>query len=111
MATGTYYDGSGNHGFLRNLAGTFVTFDVPEALGTYPIGINEAGAVTGYYYSPNYPYPSHGFLRISTGVFLKFDPPASANTFPTGINSDTVVGVYLDATNVYHGFLRLPGGA
>src|ERR1035438_4240600 len=45
--------------------------------------------------------------------FTTIDAPgAGNNTLPFGINAlGAIVGYYLDAANVYHGFLRTPNGA
>jgi hypothetical protein len=57
------------HGFSRSPDGRFTTFDVPGAgtdvgtwEGTFPMSINPAGAITGYYLDEN--WVVHGFLRI-----------------------------------------------
>jgi hypothetical protein len=54
------------HGFLRAPDGTITTFDPPGAVhGTFPAGINPAGAITGSYTDAN--GFSHGFLGFPTG--------------------------------------------
>ena len=43
--------------------------------------------------------------------FITFDPPGSTSTVPSGITADgTIVGYFLDAGGVQHGFLRAPNG-
>ena len=40
---------------------------------------------------------------------MTVDPPGSLGTQPENINgSGAIVGSYIDANNVFHGFLRLP---
>ena len=52
---GAYEGPAGSqHGFIRNPYGTITTFDPPEGLFdatviTQPTGINDAGAITGYF--------------------------------------------------------------
>jgi len=69
--TGEYVDASDvNHGFVRALACTLTTFDVPAAAtgpfeGTIPLSNNSAGAITGYYIDAS--DVTHGFLRNPVG--------------------------------------------
>jgi len=54
------------HGFVRTPHGSITTFDAPSAStgsgqGTFPDGINDAGAITGYHIDNN--DVLHGFLR------------------------------------------------
>src|SRR6516164_874060 len=63
--------------------GTFTIFDVPGAgtgflEGTFPLGINPAGTITGYYQDAD--FLGHGFLRSPDGVITTFDPPGSIFT-------------------------------
>jgi hypothetical protein len=82
------------------------TFDPPGSTFTFPTGINQAGAITGYYFTSG-PFP-RGFLRASDGTLTTFDP---AGTTATGINqAGAITGSYRDA-NGLHGFLRAPSGA
>jgi hypothetical protein len=109
------------HGFVRGPEGKFTTFEAPGAdtsssySGTYPMNINLLGAVTGYFLDTKGVF--HGFVRGPDGKFATFDAPgADTNagdyngTFPTNINaSGEITGSFIDATNVYHGFVRSPG--
>ena len=52
-AAGTVIGSSYNytyHGFLRHSLGRITEFDPPNSNATYPTGINDRGAITGYYY-------------------------------------------------------------
>jgi uncharacterized membrane protein len=103
---------------------TFITFDVPAAVyGTVPIGINPAGTIAGYYIdtAPPFGYTFHGFLRTRDGTISTFDAPGGVNgTLPGGATvneggpcidpAGAITGTYLDASNVYHGFLRARNG-
>jgi hypothetical protein len=59
--TGSYLDANDVfHGFLRRPDGTFTTFGAPGAdatpadfNGTFALGINDQGAITGYYIDAN----------------------------------------------------------
>jgi len=54
-------------------AATFTTFDVPGAIVAYPVSINPAGAITGFYADAS--YVSHGFLRAHDGTVNTFSAP------------------------------------
>jgi len=102
--------------------GTFVTFDAPGAgtagnsglVGTFPVSVNQAGVVAGYYYDSN--SVRHGFVRDNDGIITVFDPPGSADTAFSGtlvgaINAPGVItGSYFDANSVSHGFVRATDG-
>lgn len=122
--TGNYIDSNDlTRGFLRSPAGEFTVFDVPGAgpvaasgYGTFPKGINDAGAVTGHYSDVR--NVIHGFVRTPNGRFTAFDAPGASSiaafgfgTFPESINdAGAITGRYTDAMGLYHGFLRGPGG-
>jgi hypothetical protein len=79
-------------------------------------GLNVFGAIASYYIDGN--YVVHGFLRTPAGTFTTFDAPGEgpygvgcAADCPIGLNDwGAITGIYLDANNVYHGFLRTPDG-
>jgi len=121
---GDYHDGSNAiHGFLRAPDGTITTFDVAGAgtgagQGTAAEDINPAGAIAGTYEDAS--SACHGFLRAPDGTITTFDAPGAGtgafqgtmvftvdNLNPAG----AIAGVSLDASNVYHGFLRAPDSA
>jgi hypothetical protein len=61
----------------------------------------------------------HGFLRSPVGEITTFDPPGESALYGLGCYNDCAIGLndwgaitssYLDANNVYHGFLRSPEG-
>jgi hypothetical protein len=46
------------------------------------------------------------FVRAADGAITRFDPPGSQSTFPISFNpAGAIVGYYIDASNVWHGFL------
>jgi hypothetical protein len=131
LSVGNYADNTANlvqHGLIRHPDGTFNTFEAPGA-GRGPnqgtgcpgcfAGLNQFGAIAGIYTDSNNVY--HGFLRTSDGNFTSLDAPgAGKGSFQgTGCNADCPVslndsgaltGVYIDASNVLHVYLRSPEG-
>jgi hypothetical protein len=53
---------NGFHGFLRAPDGTFTIVDPPGSAGTFPGGINPAGAIAGQYGDAS--GVLHGFLFL-----------------------------------------------
>jgi hypothetical protein len=115
--TGFYTDNSGScHGFVRAPDGTFSQIDAPDAgtgpfpQGTFPseitpMGINPAGAITGFYVDAN--SVQHGFVRANNGKITEFDPLGSIFTNPNAIDAlGEITGFYFDANFVGHAFLR-----
>jgi hypothetical protein len=123
-----YEDNSGNfvgHGLLRRADGKITTFDVSGAgtgayEGTGCPGcarvVNLFGAVAGFWIDEN--GVVHGFLRSPTGAITTFDVPGEG---PSGLGCSAdcsmglndlgaITGSYLDANNVFHGFVRSPEG-
>jgi hypothetical protein len=131
LVVGGYEDNSGNfvnHGFVRRSDSKLEIFDAPGAgSGSYQgtgcpgcaFGINTEGAVAGTYidtYSVQ-----HGFLRGPDGTFTSFDAPGAGTSSgqgtgcsadcPTSLNDwGAITGIYVDANDVYHGYLRGPDG-
>ncbi|MBV9617748.1 MAG: hypothetical protein JO201_00915 [Verrucomicrobia bacterium] len=121
------------HGFLRTHSGSFITFDDPAAgtcsancgaigngQGTRGYSINVFGEVAGFF-TDNTAH-CHGFIRSPNGTFTQIDAPDAGQgpfpqgTFvseitPMGINAvGVVIGFYVDASSVQHGFVRSPEG-
>jgi hypothetical protein len=130
-SVGNYQDNGGNfvsHIYLRSPEGTMTPFEAPGAgTGTYQgtgcsgcfSGLNRAGAIAGIYTDANKVF--HSFLRSPTGEFTKIDAPGAGtgagqgtgcfSECPVGLNdSGMIMGTYIDANNVIHGFLRSPAG-
>jgi hypothetical protein len=91
---------------------TYVSFQVPGSMGTYPMSVNNSMAVTGYYYASS--TLVRGFVRQADGTFSTFDAVGSAYTEPEGINdAGEITGYYLADLGlglVPHGFLRYADG-
>jgi hypothetical protein len=123
-----YYLDANNvfHGYIRSPEGKFTSFDAPgadmspqpdpfETAGTFPKGMNDAGAITGVYTDAS--GGVHGFLRSPEGAFTTFDAPGGLVgsppvTIPIAINVEgAIVGYYFDQNFVYQSFLRHPDGS
>jgi hypothetical protein len=124
---------SARHGFLRAPDGTFTIFDDPLAgtcstscgtigpgQGTRGYAINPSGEIVGFYSDNN--ARCHGYVRAANDTFTQIDAPDAGTgpfpqgTFPSeftpmGINSaGAIIGFYVDASSVQHGFVRAPSG-
>lgn len=131
VIVGSYADNSGNfvnHSYVRDLAGKLKPFGVPGAgTGSYQgtgcpgcaLGFNQFGIVAGIYIDAN--GVQHGFVRSLDGRFTTFDVPGAGtgsrqgtgcpSDCPTSLNDwGAITGTYIDAGNVYHGYLRNPAG-
>jgi probable HAF family extracellular repeat protein len=121
--TGLYYDVNYVfHGYVRDPAENFHDFEAPGAdttdsfYGTFPTSISDFGTVVGYSLNTGGVY--RGFLRYANGTFQTFDAPGADTvvgdfngTFPQSNNDGgATTGYYLDANEVYHGFLRTADG-
>jgi hypothetical protein len=92
-------------------AQTITKFDVPNATGTIPQGINFFGQIAGYY-TDSIGGGTHGFLRKHKGTITTFNvqPPLPVETFAYGINFfGEIVGTVQDQLDTF-GFLRQSDG-
>ena len=98
----------------NTVPGRIIEINVPGSgaragQGTQAIGVNERGAIVGFYIDAT--YAGRGFLRNPDGRFAKFDPVGSTYTYVYGLNREgAVTGFYSDANSVFHGFQRTPDG-
>jgi hypothetical protein len=104
-------------GFLRNLTGNIVTFDV-AGMNTYPAAINAWGQITGIYATNAAGTPPfHSFLRQPNGKIITFDAPDAWDTEATAINArGEIVGwmqsnLSVSNPNEFLGFLRHVDGS
>jgi uncharacterized membrane protein len=89
---------------------TYTSIDVPGALLTRALGLNDGGAVVGRFIIDN-SGNSAGFL-LSGGVFHYIYPSGGVSSSLNGINSHgDMVGDYVDVAGIDHGFLMTPDGA
>jgi uncharacterized membrane protein len=105
-SVGDFIDAHGvDRGFTYASDGTITYLpDAAPGAFTIPIGINNLGAVTGFYTVDNYA-TAHGFI-LYKGAFTYFDAPGSDHTIPWVItNSGTVGGWFNDASGNGHGFM------
>jgi hypothetical protein len=121
---GSYLDSATDwHGFLRYADGKIDEFNDPNAgpNGGGTLGINAKGEIWGWYFDAN--NASHGYLTLDGKTFTEVDAPGAGTGFAQGTNacwvgvcfgginpSGWVTGWYVDSHNVYHGFVRAPGG-
>jgi len=93
----------------------FLSFQVPESKATFPLSINEARTVTGYYINKS--GVTGGFVRYDDGLITTFDVPGSILTEPVSINTaGDITGFYeISSSNsflpyVQQGFVRSADG-
>jgi hypothetical protein len=93
----------------------FISFQVPESRATYPLSINEARTITGYYISNS--DMTGGFVRYQDGHIITFNVPGSLATIPVSINAAGDITGYYNLPSktpiVYdipQGFVRAPDG-
>ncbi len=115
------------HGFVRDARGGITVFDAPGAgqrqrQGTFATDINNDGTIVGYYIDEKLLH--HGFVRDPDGTLTTLDapgageglrPPVMAHpelrsgqgTVASRVNDrGNIIGYFIDAKNVEHGFLR-----
>ena len=94
--------------FAAHANPTYITFDVPGAVDTYPVAIAGNRIAGSWYDGTTY----HGFVRHANGQFETFDVAGATATRATCINiSGEVAGVWVDGGSVSHGFTRSPDGS
>jgi hypothetical protein len=105
--TGYYIDGSqAQHGFVRAVDGTIMSFDPKKLTETDPIPINKYGVIVGY--AVDVAGSNRGFIRNRSGSIKTINVSPSAFTVPTALNSAGVVVGYYNHRHVMHGFLMQP---
>src|ERR1700688_968061 len=88
---------------------SYLSFEVPGALGTYPMSINASMAVTGYYYVSS--TETRGFLRNHDGDFTTFSVRNSVWTEPESINArGDITGFFEVVAGFPQGFERYADG-
>ncbi len=112
---GVIYSG-GLTGF--NVSANYTPIDVPVRGedGTFAIGINNPGTVSGFYLDSN--DNSHAFLytgglagpQVAANYITYNDPNSPSGTTGQGINDNgVVVGFYTDSQRAIHGFVYSGG--
>jgi probable HAF family extracellular repeat protein len=69
---------------VSQAAATWTTIDFPGALATYPLGINNAGQIVGYYVTPDNFF--HGFI-FEQGIYKTIDAPGAQHSYVFAINN------------------------
>jgi hypothetical protein len=90
---------------------TFTEYDVPGAVQTNLLGINEPGDVTGGF-DPDGSGVFQGFIDRG-GTITSFSIPGAISTFAYEINNSKklLVGYYIDSSGILHGYYRDANGA
>ena len=105
---GTYdtFAGGPTTGFEKN-GSVFTTIQFPGAVSTYPVAINDAGAIVGWYYDGT---TEHGFLEYQNS-YTKLEPAGASSSFASGINkAGEIVGEYRPSVNADgEGFVYVNG--
>jgi hypothetical protein len=85
---------------------TFTEYDVPSAVQTNLLGINELGDLTGGF-DPDGSGVFQGFID-RRGTITSFSVPDAASTFAYELNDTRrlAVGYYIDASGILHGYYR-----
>ena len=107
---GDYATSDGNsHGFFLS-GGNFTEYDVPGAPSTAVLGINNPGDFTGAFTDSSGNNPA--FVSIG-GTLTSFSIPGAAASLAYMINDSKllVVGYYVDALAILHGYYRDANGA
>ena len=98
--------GTTNFSAFIDVAGAIISFQVPGAVSTQALGVNDLGQIVGDFVDGM--DVMHGFLD-SGGIFTTLDPTGSTATTINGISdSGTVVGFYVDATGNTVGTVGTP---
>ncbi len=97
------------HSFFLS-GSTFTEYDVPGAVQTNLLSINDAGDFTGGF-DPDGSGVFQGFVNVA-GTLTSFSVPDAASTFAYEINNSNqlVVGYYIDASGILHGYYRDSSG-
>src|SRR5689334_4711508 len=86
------------------LAGTYTNFDVPGAVATISLGVNNSGDVVGFWLDET---SVQGFLRQVNGTIAVINVSRGYETLPMAINGPgKIVGYYYASDSSIHGFLR-----
>ena len=114
QVVGYFTVGNGLGSFILSnvdpIAGTAITLSpvfVPGSLGTFALGVNDAGNVVGVYFDSQ--GREHGFL-LQGSAYVSIDFPGAVATEALGTNKHgDIVGDYTDSAGVVHGFALMNG--
>ena len=106
---GEYLNGNDGtfHGYLLKHP-SFFDINVPGAVNTIPLGINNSGSLVGTVLLNDGSQPA--FVSLLQ-TFTMFSVPGATATFAYQLNdSNEIVGYYVDANGITHGFSRDSAG-
>lgn len=108
---GVYWDADKVfHGVLRVGRDSDTPIDVPGAVDTYPLGLNDSGESVGYWDINSAAPAPHGFYRDVRGKITTLDVPGALSTVAFAINDvGQIAGYYWDAKGVIHSFIETNG--
>jgi hypothetical protein len=97
-----------DHGFFLS-GGTFTEYNIPGAISTLVLGINNvADFVGGFSYGSGI---FQAFVSLG-GTITSFSVPGASSTFAYQLNrSNQLVGYYVDSSGILHGYFRDTNGA
>jgi len=97
------------HSFFLS-GSTFTEYDVPSALQTNLLSINDTGAFTGAFDPGNGIFQA--FFSVG-GILTSWNVPGALSTFAYELNNSKqlVVGYYIDSAGTLHGYYRDADGA
>jgi hypothetical protein len=107
---GDYATSDGNtHGFFLS-GGTFTEYDIPGALSTVVLGINDSGGFTGGFSDDDVIFQA--FVSLG-GTVTSFSVPGAGLTLAYQLNNSKklAVGYYIDGSGILHGYYRDTNGA
>jgi hypothetical protein len=98
------------HSFFLS-GGTFTEYDVPGAVQTNLLSINDAASFTGGF-DPDGSGVFQGFVSVG-GTLTSFSVPDALSTFAyeTNNSNQLVVGYFIDGSVILHGYYRDANGA
>src|SRR6266511_4111718 len=98
------------HSFFLS-GGTFTEYDVPGAVQTNLLSINDAGDFTGGF-DPDGSGVFQGFVNVG-GTITSFSVPGAISNFAYEMNNSQqlVVGYFIDGSGILHGYYRDANGA
>jgi hypothetical protein len=98
------------HSFFLS-GGIFTEYDVPGAVQTNLLSINDAASFTGGF-DPDGSGIFQGFISVG-GTLTSFSVPAAISTFAyeTNNSNQLVVGYFIDSSGILHGYYRDANGA
>src|SRR6478672_4744244 len=98
------------HSFFLS-GGAFTEYDVPGAVQTNLLSINDAASFTGGF-DPDGSGIFQGFVSVG-GTLTSFSVPAALSTFAYETNNSRqlLVGYYIDSSVILHGYYRDTNGA